>query len=536
VRDAALLEVRDLAIAFGSAPPVVHDVSFRIARGEVLGLVGESGSGKSLAAFAVLGLLPPGARVLRGSSIRFEGRELLGLPEAELRRLRGARIAMVFQDPVVCLTPTQRAGDHVAEAVRQHGRLRGPALRARVSALFEEVGLDPSLMARFPHQMSGGQQQRVMIAGALAGDPALLLADEPTTALDATVQAQVLDLLDGLTRRRGLSMLFVSHDLAVVARMARRVGVMHGGTLVEQGAVAGLLATPRTAEARALLEARRGLDRPAGPGPDRMPVLSIEDLSVEYPGRGFLSRPSRAVHDVSLAVAPGGVLGIVGESGSGKTTVAKAMVGLAQPVRGRIILDGKPLPAGLAARRDPLTQRVQMVFQNPYGSLSPRRTIAATLSEPLERLGVRAGERADRASAALTEVGLSPGHLARYPHELSGGQRQRIALARALLAEPAVLVCDEIISALDMTVQLQVLRLLRDLQARRGLALLFITHDFGVLAHLAHDVAVMRHGRVVERGQTGRVLGAPQADYTRTLVAAVPRLPEGAEPQPALTG
>jgi peptide/nickel transport system ATP-binding protein len=528
VSDAALLEVHDLSIAFWSAPPLIRDVSFRIARGEVIGLVGESGSGKSLTAFAVLGLLPPGARVLPGSSIRFEGRELLGLPEAELRQLRGARIAMVFQDPVACLTPTQCVGDHVAEAARQHGRLHGSALRARVAALFDEVGLDPSLMARFPHQLSGGQQQRVMIAGALAGDPALLLADEPTTALDATVQAQVLDLLDGLTRRRGLSMLFVSHDLAVVARMARRVGVMHRGKLVEQGSVADLLVRPRTAETRALLDARRGLDPPAEPPPARMPVLSIEDLTVEYPGRGLLSRPHRAVHGVSLAVAPGGVLGIVGESGSGKTTVAKALVGLAQPSGGRIILDDKPLPKGLAARRDPFTQRVQIVFQNPYGSLSPRRTIAATLAEPLERLGVRSAERADRSAAALMEVGLSAEHLARYPHELSGGQRQRIALARALLAEPAVLVCDEIVSALDLTVQLQVLRLLRDLQARRGLALLFITHDLGVLAHLAQEVAVMRHGRVVERGPTRRVLTAPEADYTRALVAAMPRLPDGA--------
>ena len=533
--DAALLEVRDLSIAFGNAPPVVRGVSFRIQRGEVLGLVGESGSGKSLAAFAVLGLLPPGARVLPGGSIRFEGHELLGLPEAEMRRIRGARIAMVFQDPVVCLTPTLRAGDHVAEALRQHGDLRGSALRARVAALFDEVGLDSALVARFPHQLSGGQQQRVMIASALAGEPALLLADEPTTALDATVQAQVLDLLDRLARRRGLSMLFVSHDLAVVARMASRVGVMHRGTLVEQGPVAELLARPRAAETRALLDARRGLGQPAAPAPAGKPLLSIEDLTIEYPGRGLLGRPSRAVHGVSLAVARGGVLGLVGESGSGKTTVAKALVGLAQPVGGRILLGGKPVPLGLAARRDPDTQRVQMVFQNPYGSLSPRRTIAATLAEPLERLGVRSAERSDRAAAALVEVGLSPEHLARYPHELSGGQRQRIALARALLAEPAVLVCDEIVSALDTMVQLQVLRLLRDLQSRRGLALLFITHDLEILAHLAQDVAVMRHGRVVERGPTARVLTAPEAAYTRALVAAVPRLPEGPEPLPALT-
>ncbi|MBR0681986.1 ABC transporter ATP-binding protein [Roseomonas eburnea] len=526
MKDTPLLEIENLAIAFGTAPPVVQDVSFRIGLGETFGVVGESGSGKSLSAFAVLGLLPPGARVLEGSSIRFEGRELVGLSDAALRPLRGARIAMVFQDPMVSLTPTLRAGAQVAEAVRQHRRLPRAGVRARVAELFTEVGLDPALAGRYPHQLSGGQQQRVMIASALAGDPALLLADEPTTALDATVQAQVLDLLDGLVRRRGLSMLFVSHDLAVVARMARRVAVMQGGRLVEQGPVGQVLGSPQAEETRALLAARRGLGcaAPLPPAPEA--ILRVEELAVDYPGAGPFARPVRTVSGVSLAVAPGRVLGLVGESGSGKTTVAKALVGLVRPAAGRITLDGQPLPTGLGGRRQPLAQRVQIVFQNPYGSLSPRRTIAATLAEPLELLGVPAAERKDRAAVALQEVGLPAGHLARFPHQLSGGQRQRIAIARALLAEPSVLICDEVVSALDMATQLQVLRLLREVQARRRLAMLFITHDLEVLAHLAQEVVVMRRGRVVEAGPTGQVLGAPLEGYTRELVAAMPRLPQ----------
>ena len=523
--DAPLLELRDVSIAFGTAAPVVRGVSFAIRRGETFGLVGESGSGKSLCAFAVLGLLPGGARVLPGGSVRFDGRELTGLPEAEMRPLRGRRIAMVFQDPMAAMTPTLAAGEVVAETLRAHLGLRGAEQRARVAALFAEVGLDPALAARYPHQLSGGQQQRVMIAAALAGEPALLLADEPTTALDATVQAQVLALLAELVAKRGLAMLFVSHDLAVVARMADRVGVMHRGDLVEEGPVAEVLGAPRAEPTRALLAARAALHRAPPAPPPPPPLLTVEDLAVEYPGAGLFARPARVVSGISLAVAPGRVVGIVGESGSGKTTVGKALVGLARPAGGRILLGGRPLPQGLAGRRSAEAQRVQMIFQNPYGSLSPRRTIAATLAEPLERLGHPAAERRDRAAAALAEVALPPDHLDRYPHQLSGGQRQRIAIARALLAEPSVLICDEIVSALDVPIQVQVLRLLRAVQARRRIAMLFITHDLQVLAHLAQDVLVMRRGRMIEQGPTLDVLDTPREAYTRELVAAMPALP-----------
>lgn len=531
MRQTPLLELRDLTLAFAGRT-VVRGVSFSIRPGETLGLVGESGSGKSLTALSILRLLPEGAAIAPGSSIRFEGQELTGLGEAALRRLRGGRIAMVFQDPMACLNPFMAAGAQVAEAVRQHRSLSGAALHQAVAALFAEVGLDTALARRLPHALSGGQQQRVMIAIALAGDPVLLLADEPTTALDTTVQAQVMALLQRLAADRGLAMLFVSHDLAVVAAMADRVGVMSQGALVEIGPVAAVLESPRSDEARALLAARRGL-APAPLGASRpaiAPALEVEGLAVDYPGQGLFARPSRAVSAVGFTLAPGEVLGLVGGSGSGKSSLARALVGLADRAAGRVMLDGRPLPPGLAARRAPAAQRIQMVFQNPYSSLNPRRRILAALEEPLRALGLAdAAERRRRAAAMLAEVGLPEEHLERFPHALSGGQRQRVAIARALLAEPSVLVCDEVISALDMTVQRQVLDLLRQLQARRDLALLFISHDLEAVAHIADRVMVMERGRIIEAGPTAQVLGAPRAPGTRALVDAMPGL------RPALT-
>jgi peptide/nickel transport system ATP-binding protein len=491
--------------------------------------VGESGSGKSLTALAILGLLPAGIALSPRASLRFEGRELAGFAERDWRRLRGARIGMVFQDPMACLNPFMTAGAQLAEALRQHHGLRGAALRAAVKARFAEVGLDANLAARHPHALSGGQQQRVMIAIALAGDPVLLLADEPTTALDTTVQAQVLALLRRLAAERGLAMLFISHDLAVVAGMAARVGVMHRGRLVELGPANEVLCSPRAPEARALLAARRAL-APAACAAVRSaarPVLEVEGLAVTYPGRfPFAARPHRAVEGVSFTLAAGEVLGLVGGSGSGKSSLARALLGLADRAEGRVALEGRELPAGLAARRSPAAQRLQMVFQNPYGSLNPRRRIAAILEEPQRALGTADGaaERHRRSAATLAEVGLEEAHLHRFPHQLSGGQRQRVAIARALLAEPAVLVCDEVISALDMTVQAQVLALLQRLVATRGLALLFISHDLAAVAHLAGRVAVMARGRLVEQGPTAEVLGAPAVAATRELVAAMPPL------------
>ena len=536
---APLLEVRDLTLSAGGQE-LVREVSFSLPPGEVLGLVGESGSGKSLTTFAILGLLPPGIALSPRASLRFEGRELTGLAERDWRRLRGGRIGMVFQDPMACLNPAMTAGAQLAEALRQHHGLRGAAMRAAVAARMAEVGLDPALAARHPHALSGGQQQRVMIAIALAGDPALLLADEPTTALDTTVQAQVLVLLRRLVAERGLAMIFVSHDLAVVAGMAARVGVMHRGRLVELGPAEQVLRRPRARETRDLLAACHAFAPATRPTAPRAapPVLEVEGLAVAHPSRFPFARPHRAVEGASFSLAPGEVLGLVGGSGSGKSSLARALVGLADRSAGRVVLEGRELTPGLAARRDPAAQRLQMVFQNPYGSLNPRRRIAAILEEPQHALGVPdAAARRRRAAAVLAEVGLDEAHLDRFPHQLSGGQRQRVAIARALLAEPAVLVCDEVISALDMTVQAQVLMLLRRLVDERGLAMLFISHDLAAVAQLAARVAVMARGRIVEEGPVAEVLGAPREAATCALVAALPpplMLPAVAgEPVPA---
>jgi peptide/nickel transport system ATP-binding protein len=521
-----LLELRELRVRFGTAE-AVRGVSLALHRGRTLALVGESGSGKTLTAMALAGLSPAAATV--SGSLRFEGREMMGAPECAWRKLRGARIGVVFQEAMGSLHPAMRIGAQIAEAVRAHApeRPRGEVL-ARVRRLLEEVGLpDPANKARaFPHQLSGGQQQRALIAMALAAEPDLLIADEPTTALDTTVQAQILALLAETQRRRGLAMLFVSHDLGVVARVADEVAVMRGGVVVEVRPTADLFAAPRHAYTRTLIGSRATPCAPAAPasGDAALPALVCEDLIVTYRAPRHGAAPFRAVDGVSLRISPGEALGVVGESGSGKSTLARAALGLLAPSAGRLRIFGED-PCAPRDRRG-FARQVQMVFQDATGSLNPRLDVATLLAEPLAIHALcPAAKRRQRAADLLMEVGLAAEHLDRYPHELSGGQRQRVAIARALAVAPRLLVCDEPVSALDMTVQRQILDLLNRIRVARSLALLFIGHDLEAVEAVSDRIAVMRAGQVVEEGPAGRVMRAPRTPYAKALVAAMPRRP-----------
>ena len=540
-----LLAVRDLAIAFPASggatsrlpaqPPAVAGVSFDLARGRTLALVGESGSGKSLTALAIPRLLPPGARVT--GSVILDGTDILAADDATLRRLRGGTATMVFQEPMTSLNPLHTVGAQVGEMLAVHGVRGGVTRRARTLELLEEVGIrDPaSRLGAYPHQLSGGQRQRVMIAMALANRPALFIADEPTTALDVTVQAQILALLKELQRRHGMAMLFITHDLAIVRDLADEVCVMQRGAIVERGATAALFAAPRHPYTCALLAAE-----PKGtPGPRQAAapvVVETTDLRVHFPIRAGLLRRQigavKAVDGVSLAVRAGQTLGVVGESGSGKTTLGLAVLRLVGS-QGRIAYLGRPIQAlGVAAMR-PLRRQMQIVFQDPYGSLSPRLPIVDIVGEglALARPGLRAPERRALVAAALAETGLDPAAMDRYPHEFSGGQRQRIAIARALIVEPDFLVLDEPTSALDMSVQAQIVELLRAIQRRRKLAYLFISHDLKVVRALADEIVVMRDGVVIEAGPAAALFANPREDYTKALFAAAFRTrPLAAEP------
>ena len=507
----------------------VRDLSLAIAPGEVLALVGESGSGKSVTALHTIGLLPDAASAeCRATVFQPAGEpaiDLTGLTEREWNGLRGRRIGMIFQEPMSALNPTLRCGEQVAEVIRRHRKLRSAAAEKRALDWLRRVRLpDPERIYRaYPHEISGGQRQRVMIAGALAAEPQLLIADEPTTALDLSVQAEILDLLKKLQTEMGLGMLFITHDLGVVRRIADRVLVMQNGRAVERGTVAEVLDSPREAYTRKLLAAR---PRPKGiavaeSSPDPPPVLAVEGLRVEFSWRTGWFGPVnrlRAVDDVSFALAAGRTLGVVGESGSGKTTLGRAIVRLLPPTGGRILFQGQELTALSAAELRPLRPKLQMIFQDPFASLDPRWTVGATLTEVL-RTGSRA-DRRQRAQNMLLRVGLEAMHYDRLPKELSGGQRQRLNLARALLLEPELLICDEVTSALDLSVQARILDLLRELQAEFNFACLFISHDIGVVRAISDAVLVMQNGRVVERGPTERVLDRPTAAYTRMLLAS----------------
>ncbi|MBV1796176.1 ABC transporter ATP-binding protein [Siccirubricoccus sp. G192] len=520
----SLLAVENLSVAFGGRR-VVQGVSFSLDPGETLALVGESGSGKSVTALSALRLLPPTGSNPEGR-ITLDGTDVLAADEAAMQRLRGGTAGMVFQEPMTSLNPLHSIERQVAEAITLHQPLSGAALRARVLDLLHQAGIPNAeeRLAAYPHQLSGGQRQRVMIAAALANNPKLLIADEPTTALDVTIQAQILELLGDLKRRLGMAMLLITHDLSIVRRHADRVVVMKDGEAVEQGGVAEIFAAPRHPYTRMLL-ATEPRGRPA-PVPAGAPlVVEAEAVKVHFPiRRGLLRRTVgfvRAVDGVSLAIHEAETVGLVGESGSGKTTLGLALLRL-EGSQGGIRFQGEPIQDLSRKALRPLRRRMQIVFQDPYGSLSPRMTAGEIVGEGLEvhEPGLSRAARAAAVAAALEEVGLDPATAERYPHEFSGGQRQRIAIARALVLKPRLVVLDEPTSALDVSVQAQVVELLRDLQARHRLAYLFISHDLRVVRALAHRIIVLKDGRVVEAGEAERLTAAPEQPYTRALMAA----------------
>ena len=595
-----MLEVHDLRLGFVSGRQTllaVDGISFSIARGETYALLGESGCGKSATAQGLMRLLP-GAGRIAGGRVCLDGVNLLALTEAEMRRYRGGRLAMIFQEPATSLNPVMTVGQQIGEVLAQHQGMQGAAARERMLALLRQVGIaDPERrLDEYPFQFSGGMKQRVMIAIALAADPELLIADEPTTALDVTVQAQILDLLADLQAARGMGMLLITHDLGVVARSAHRVGVMYAGELVEEAPLASFFARPAHPYTQALFAALpevagRGVRLASIPGqvpalaampagcrfaercPQVMaqcrseapawrtcadghrvrchwqgeairpirgqalseldiepakPFLEVRDLQVHFPIRkGILQRvvgQVKAVDGVSLSISPGRTLALVGESGCGKTTVGKALLRLIEPTGGSVHLGGQALETLSERRLRGLRRYMQMVFQDPFASLNPRLRVGEIIAEGMSALGVGtpAGARQEAIAALLGQVGLPADAAARYPHEFSGGQRQRIAIARVLAVQPALLICDEPTSALDVSVQAQILNLLKQLQSELGLAYLFITHNFAVVEYLAHDVAVMYLGRIVEQGRAEEVLRRPRHPYTQALLSAVP--------------
>ncbi|MBT1670459.1 ABC transporter ATP-binding protein [Curtobacterium flaccumfaciens pv. flaccumfaciens] len=560
-----ILQVEGLRVAFGDAEPVVRDVSFDLTPGRVLALVGESGSGKSVSAMSVLGLLPPQASV--SGSARFRGEELIGAPVETVRAVRGAGIGVVFQEPMNSFTPVLSIGTQIAEAVRAHPTgLDRAGVRARVDELLRDAGLtDPERIRKaYPHELSGGQLQRAMIAMALAGDPVALFADEPTTALDVTVQAGILDLLRRLGRERSLAVLLITHDMGVVADVADDLLVLRRGDPVEHGTVAEVFAHPTADYTRELLAAVPSLEaRPASATPaadpdarvgepgsrahrqltapgarevspsaktaavsdeadasraSRPPVARLRDVAVRYSRRG-----GPTVSGIDLDLHAGETVGLVGESGSGKSTIGRALAGLVPVVAGSVEVDGSDLRTARGRRLRELRSRVGIVFQDPASSLNPRQTIGWSIAEPLLVHGTdSAAERAERVRELLTAVQLDPTWAERFPHQLSGGQRQRVAVARALALRPALVIADEPTSALDVTVQAAVLDLLAGLQREFGFGMLLISHDLAVVRQLADQVIVLRDGRVVERGSTDAVLDDPHQDYTRMLLAAAP--------------
>jgi ABC-type glutathione transport system ATPase component len=531
---APLLDVHDLAVSFplqGKIVQAVRDVSFSVAPGRILGIVGESGSGKSVTARAVMRMLRAPGRI-DGGSVDYLGRDVLALPESEMRKVRGRDIAMVFQDPQAALNPAMKVGEQVAEALEVHG-VDKAAARARARELFEQVGI-PDVDRRlelYPHEFSGGMRQRVVIAIALANRPKLLIADEPTTALDVTIQAQILDLLRQLRDELGIAILFITHDMGVVAELCDDVIVMHDGVIVERGDVRSVLAHPTDPYTVSLMDAIPKLDTPLrddAPPEDARPVLELRELRTDVNSRrtSFWRKPVPfyAVDGVSLRVEPGETLALVGESGCGKSTLSRTVVGIAEPASGEILVDGTPVHGSAEDRPAEVTRAVQYVFQDPYSSLNPRRTAGQSLEEALAIAGVPKHEIRERSIELLGRVRLGPEYLDRYPYAFSGGQRQRIGIARALASDPRLIILDEPVSALDVSIQAEILRLLRQLQEEFGVAYLFISHDLAVVREISHRVAVMYKGRIVEQGTTEQIFGDPQDPYTRTLLDATPDL------------
>ncbi len=518
-----VISAKNLTVSFGDDEAVVRDVTFEINAGETLAIVGESGSGKSVSALSTVSLLPASAKV--SGSVKYQGQELLGADQKTLRKVRGNDISFIFQEPMTSLNPLHTIHKQLDESIALHQGLTGSAARERIIELLNQVGIKnpESRLADYPHQLSGGQRQRVMIAMALANGPDLLIADEPTTALDVTIQAQILDLLAELKKSEGMAMLFITHDLNIVRRVADRVCVMKDGEIVETGKTAEIFANPKHEYTAKLLAAgATGLPEPVPDG--AKPLLETKDLRVWFPiKRGLLKRTVghiKAVNKVDLTLRQGETLGIVGESGSGKTTVALAVLRLLSST-GSIDFDGKDIDGFDNNKMRPVRKDLQIVFQDPYGSLSPRMTIEEIISEGLGVHDVDTGKtHREMVIDIMREVDLDPDMLERYPHEFSGGQRQRIAIARAMILRPKLLVLDEPTSALDMTVQSQIVDLLRDLQRSHKLAYLFISHDLRVVRALAHKILVMKQGDIVEAGAAEEIFDRPQNEYTRLLMKA----------------
>ncbi|HSW38747.1 MAG TPA: ABC transporter ATP-binding protein [Acidobacteriota bacterium] len=594
-----LLEVRNLKTYFDSEEGVVaavDDISFQVEPGNTLGIVGESGSGKSVTSFSIMRLLESTGRIEAGQ-ISLVGRDLVRLPEPEMRPIRGRDISMIFQEPMTSLNPVYTVGYQVMEAIMLHRDVTGAEARRQTIELFTEVGIpDPAeRVDSYPHQLSGGQKQRVMIAMALSCDPKLLIADEPTTALDVTIQAQILAILRRLRDRRGMAMIFITHDLGVIAEIADHVAVMFKGKIVEYGSVLDIYTRPKHPYTRGLLACRprleskfkrlptvsdfmetrsvdgrteviekniddarlqelisRGRGRLLHPKSElaaighpwdeqrhaadtaavaesEQPLVRVEHLKVYFPVRkGILLRVAghvKAVDDISFTIYRGQTLGLVGESGCGKTTTGLALLRLVEPTAGAVLYDGVDVGALSGSEMEKIRRRIQIIFQDPYGSMNPRMSIESALTEPMNVHGIGRtyAERRDRAVALLEEVGLESGHLHRYPHEFSGGQRQRLCIARALTVEPDFLICDESVSALDVSVQAQVLNMLKELQENRGLTYIFISHDLNVVKFMADMMAVMNGGKIVEFGPSESIYASPREDYTRNLIAATPR-------------
>lgn len=528
----AFLSIQGLNVSAG-AQPLVQGLSFDIAAGECLGVIGESGSGKTLAARAILGLLPPGLRA-SGGRILLDGENLLSASAQRLRALRGPTIGMVFQEPLVSLNPAHRIGAQMAEGLRLHTRLTKQEIQARSLAMLERIGIDDPMrcLSAYPHEFSGGMRQRIMLASVMLLNPRVLIADEPTTALDTLTQQEVLDLMQELAREHGTSILLITHNLGLVSRYAQRAVVMRQGRLVESGDVKRLLREPSHDYTRTLIEAmpRRAASDPGRPS-SAAPLIQVQDLHVSYPGAriGLIGRrPSHdAVQGVNLRIDEGQTVAVVGGSGSGKTSLGRAILQLTPRARGQVNFRGELVSTADRAALHRFRMACQLVFQDPYSSLNPKHRVRDIVAEPLRLVpGLGQGAAAARADQVLQEVGLEGlGH--RFAHELSGGQRQRVAIARAIVRRPAFVVADEPVSALDMTIQAQVLALFRDLQQQHGFACLFISHDLAAVEQVADRVIVMQHGRVVEEGTRDQVFDAPHHPYTRQLLQAAPRLPVG---------
>ncbi|MEM6888288.1 MAG: ABC transporter ATP-binding protein [Pseudomonadota bacterium] len=525
----AVLEVENLTVALPASADRAHaveDVALQVGAGEILCVVGESGSGKSVTAFSVMGLADRRALTPVGGAIRLDGEDILNADTARMRRLRGEKMAMIFQEPMTALNPVMRVGDQIGEMLEIHTDFSTAARKDRVLAAMGDVNLpEPEQMfGAYPHQLSGGQRQRIMIAMALVLEPKLLIADEPTTALDVTTQAQILALIKDIQTRKGMAVMFITHDFGVVAEIATRVAVMKEGCIVEQGTTAKVLGAPRDPYTKMLIAAVPSMDPPERSPSTGDVALATDDLVKTYGAPGVLGtgRVVKAVQQVDLTVRRGETLGIVGESGSGKSTVARCVMRLIDPTSGEVLINGENIAGLSEGQLRPHRRDIQIVFQDPYRSLNPRRTVGQSIVEGPVNFGLAPAAAQERASDLMRVVGLSPEALERFPHQFSGGQRQRICIARALAMEPQVLIADEAVSALDVSVQAQVLNLLDDVRRRFDLAMLFITHDLRVAAQICDRIMVMNRGEVVETGPTAQVYADPKHAYTRALLAAAP--------------